>query len=862
MTRPAVTPERWARIQEVLLDALERTGAAREEYLARACGADPALADEVRSLLAEHESEGLLPDTVESPVVTEPVTLRWVGPYRVLRELGRGGMGTVHLAERSGDGFTQRVALKLMRPDYADPRVAQALAAERRILARLEHPGIARFIDGGTTGSGQPYIAMEYVEGTPVREHADAAGLGVRERVALMVDVCRAVEYAHQQLVVHRDLKPANILVTDDGSTKLLDFGIATVLDDQGEASLRETAPWLTPAYASPEQLQRRRVTTLTDVYALGVVLYELLAGRSPYDFGDGSLAALTEAICDRMPDPPSVAAREAGHPDRARAIAGDLDHVILRALAKEPEERYPSVEQLREDLENWLGHLPVRAGPASLGRRMLRFVRRHRTLVTGAALTLVALVAGLTATLWQARRARLERDRAEEARDRSEEVSRFLLSLIESADPTRVSGDTVVGRAILQVGLARVEELRGDPIVQADVLDALGRVLGSLGHLEKSSELHAQALGLRREALGPNDPAVAPSLVALAWSLLKRSEYAASEARYREALALQEAAYGHNDVRVAETLMGLAFLMPYRGREAEAESLYVEARDVYTRTVGSDDRRTFMARQKLIARIRLRDLAAGEAEMRMLIADAQRALGEDDPITANSMFHLGDYIARLRPDDPEAEKWYREGIARVERGQGTGHIALIHGLHSLALYLAQRGNYAEAEALARRALAINEAQLGRDHAAAAGSMGVLALVYERAGRLAEAEAARMDMLARMERALGPHHGEVAQARAQVAKIAYRRGETARAEAMWREAIEDMAHAFGERHAELQRARMQFAALLLATGRVAEGRGLCAQGVAAITEFVPRDHVIQREARAESPYCDWGGSGE
>jgi len=858
LTRPELTPEAWTRVQEVLLDVLEYPELEREAALRRLCGDDATLRDEVRSLLAAHENEGLLPETVESPVVGAPAALQWVGPYRILRELGRGGMGTVHLAERAGDGFTQRVALKLMRPDYADPRVVRALGIERRILARLEHPGIARFIDGGTTASGQPFIAMEYVEGRPLPAHADAAGLGVRERVALMVDVCGAVEYAHRQLVVHRDLKPANIHVTADGVAKLLDFGIATLLEeDPGQESGRETALWLTPAYASPEQLRRQPVTTLTDVYALGVVLYELVSGSSPYDFGDGSLPAITAAICDRIPDPPSVAAGRAGHAGRARAIAGDLDHVVLHALAKDPGERYGSVGQLREDLTNWLDHRPVRAGPASLVRRARGFVRRHRALALGATATLLVLVAGLTATLWQARRASAERDRAEEARGRAEEVSRFLLGLIESADPTSASGDTVAGRAILQVGLARVEELQGQPIVQADVLDALGRVLGSIGHLKRSSELHERALALRREALGERDPEVAPSLDALAWSLMKRSEYAEAEARYREALALELAAYGHDDVRVAETLMGLAFLMPYRGQEATAESLYTEATEVFTRTVGPDDRRTLVARQKLIARIRLRDLAAGEVAMRQLIADARRALGDDDPFTANSMFHLGDYIARLRPGDPEAEQWYRDGIARVERRQGPQHIALIHGLHSLGILRAQQGDYAEAEALIQRALAVNEAQFGPYHEAVAGSIGMLGWVYERAGRLAEAEEARRDMLARMERALGPHHGEVAKARAQVAKLSYRRGDLARAEALWRESIADMEEALGGQHPELARARMQFAGLLIATGRRAEGQALCAQGVTAIRQFVPPDHIIRREAQAESPHCDW-----
>jgi tetratricopeptide (TPR) repeat protein/predicted Ser/Thr protein kinase len=860
VTRPALTPERWARAQQVFLDALEHEGAARERAVSQACAADDALAAEVRSLIAAHEAVGLLPDTVETPMPTETLTLQWVGPYHLLRELGRGGMGTVYLAERAGDGFTQRVALKLMRPDFADPRVIAALSAERRILARLEHPGIARFIDGGTTSSGQPFIAMEYVDGTPLPKHADAADLDVRERVALMMDVCAAVQYAHRQLVVHRDLKPGNIMVTADGTTKLLDFGIATVLDDSTGESTRETALWLTPAYASPEQVQGRPVSTLTDVYALGVVLYELLAGRSPYDFGDGSLGAITRAICEVAPEAPSAVAMRMGYPGRARLLAGDLDHVIRRALAKEPSERYGSVDQLCADLQNWLDHLPVRAGPDSVGRRLKRFTRRHRTLVAAGTVTLVALVAGLSTTLWQARRAGAERDRAQAALARSEEVTHFLIGLIESADPRRAPGDTTTGRAILQLGLQRVERLKDQPIVQADFLDALGHVLVSLGQYERSGELHERALALRRSVLGASHPDVAPSLTALAVSLRQRSQYTEAEGRLREALALQRAAFGGNDVRVAETLAELAYLMPYRGRHVEAESLYRASLEIFTAQLGPDHRRTLEIRQRWVARLRARDFALAESEARLLLADARRALGEDDPMPLNLMFHLGDYIATQRPDDPEAELLYRDGLAALERRVGSNHFDLVHGLNSLAARRAANRDFAEAEALLRRSWNIAQSLLGPDHASSMLGHAALAALYERAGRLDEAMAMRERVLADFERRLGPGHGAVAQMRAELASLAHRRGEFVRAEREWREAIAGMEHAFGPEHPAPIRARMQLAATLAAMGRREEAARLCAEGIAELERLHSNAPAILVESRAESPHCKWSGA--
>jgi len=555
------------------------------------------------------------------------------------------------------------------------------------------------------------------------------------------------------------------------------------------------------------------------------------------------------------------VAAVRAGHPARAEEIAGDLDQVVLRALAKEPTERYGSVDQLCGDLQNWLDNLPVRAGPDSVRRRMRRFARRHRTLMTAAVVTLLALVAGLTTTLWQARRAGLERDRAQQALARSEQVTRFLLGIIESADPREATGDTLTGRVILRLGLARVEELKGQPIVQADVLDALGKVLGSVGQYARATELHLRALALRRSVLGERHPDVAPSLRALGLSLLRRSLYAEAEVPYREALAIQRAALGPDDPRVGETLVDLAFLLPYRSRVAEAESLYREALRIYTRSYGPDDRRTITVRQRLIARIRARDLALAETELRSLLVDCRRALGEDDPFCSVLLFHLGDYVFAQRREDPEAEQLYREGIARIERAEGERHIDLIHGLHSLAALRSARGDFPDAERQVRRAIAINEALYGPAHAATAGSLGLLALMYEDAGRLAEAEAVRLDVLERQRRALGPDHAAIGATIAEIAKLADRQGDHARAEVLWRDAIARLRRSFGDEHASVLRAELQLAATLRALGRTREAAELCAAGVAAVNRVLPVEHAARKEIVDESPQCNWNGAG-
>src|SRR5262245_25231519 len=410
-----MTPERWARVDEVFHRALDLTPAERERLLATSYGDDVALQDEVRQLLAAHDATGPL---VRAPDHTRyPPTLEWVGPYRLIRKLGEGGMGVVHLAERSGDGFTQVVARKLIRAGFATAGLEARLAEERRILARLDHPGIARFIDGGSTASGQPYVAIEFVEGADLLHYCADRGLTLPQRLSLFAEVCDAVHYAHQQLVVHRDLKPGNILVTNDGRPKLLDFGLAKVLEDDGSPDATQTSPWVTPAYASPEQLRRGRISTLTDVYALGVVLYELLTGRRPHDLNGLAPAEMVRVVCESVPAQPSGVpfGGDVLATDRMRPrIDGDLDVITLKALAKDPQRRYGSACELADDTRRYLAGRPVLARPDSIWYRASKFVARHRASVASAAAVVLLLIAGLAFSVRQAGEARLARERAE----------------------------------------------------------------------------------------------------------------------------------------------------------------------------------------------------------------------------------------------------------------------------------------------------------------------------------------------------------------------------------------------------------------------------------------------------------------
>jgi eukaryotic-like serine/threonine-protein kinase len=448
-----MTPERWQAIREVLHEALELAPPERSAYLERACASDTALRREVESLLASSEAaRSSFLESAPLAHLTPPEVLesedslagRRVGVYQLVRRIGRGGMAAVFLATRADGEFNQQVAIKVVLPGLNSDEVLKRFRNERQTLAGLDHPNIVKLLDGGSTPEGAPYLVMDYVEGSPIDEYCDSHKLSVQERLQLFGKVCQAVEYAHQKLVIHRDLKPSNIQVTAEGVPKLLDFGIAKVLEPAAPApSLNQTGTrCMTPAYASPEQVRGRSVTLATDIYSLGVVLYELMTGHRPYRLKEHTPAEIERAICEQEPETPSTAVsrveRETssdgttvtetpelvsrtreGQPEKLRRrLRGDVDNIALKALQKEEERRYLSVGELSEDIQRHLRHLPVKARPNTLGYRSARFLRRHRTQATAVGALVLVLLAGVALSTWETRRA-VETARAELSGDR-----------------------------------------------------------------------------------------------------------------------------------------------------------------------------------------------------------------------------------------------------------------------------------------------------------------------------------------------------------------------------------------------------------------------------------------------------------
>ena len=434
-------PEYWQKLKAILDDVMELPPERREEFLVSACDGDAALRQEVDSMLAFEDSDlgGLddpgfsfsYPDENVPPA--SPFIGKTIGNYRVLESLGSGGMGVVFLAERADDSFDQKVALKLIKRGMDSDAVLRRFLNERRILASLKHRNIARLLDGGTTEDGLPYFVMEYIEGRPIVEYSQGSNLTIDEKLDLFLNVCSAVSVAHQNLVIHRDLKPSNILVTMEGSPKLLDFGIAKVLSG-GERLVTATQQFVfTPDYASPEQVRGEQLTTASDIYSLGVILYEVMTGTRPYNIAGASFGEIHRIVGETNPAKPSAVGST-----HAKSLRGDLDNIILKSLRKEPERRYSSVEQLSSDIHNYLDGRPVSASRDSWGYRSGKFIRRHVYAASAAALIALSLIGGMGATLYQAQIARRERATSEK---RFTEIRRLTSSIMfEMNDKIRES--------------------------------------------------------------------------------------------------------------------------------------------------------------------------------------------------------------------------------------------------------------------------------------------------------------------------------------------------------------------------------------------------------------------------------------
>ncbi len=606
-------PANWKTIKEIVLEALERDPSTRRAYLDQTAIAAETRA-EVESLLGlETEAEDFMSlsvgefskDLLEEMTAGSLVGQR-IGVYEIVSELGVGGMGAVYLANRIDGKFEQRVAIKMLRREFNTDKIRRSFKREKEILAGLAHPNIATLLDAGTTDDGIPYLAMEYVKGEPIDEFCRRQNLPLNARLKLFNKVCDAVGLAHRNLIIHRDLKPSNILVNEDGEPKLLDFGISKLLDTNADEGTQVTQLGaLTPQYASPEQIRGEPVTTATDVYSLGVVLFRVLTGSLPYRLRNQTNGNLLHAIIETRPALPSETALT---PTTRQQLKGDLDNIILKALSKEPERRYQTVEQFTADIWRFVDGLPVLARPATLRYRISKFVTRNKAQVIAAVFVVVALLVGITVALYQAksareqaRVAREQRDAAQQERARAERTSRFMQSFLNYANPhwsglgTRDDGrtDFTVREALQEVVKRMDTELADSPEVRADLHYTIGEVYAGSGEREPAFQHLRLSLELYRQVLGEEHPKVARGIYYVS---MYETNAEKAEAQLRQAVLIMRRTDPEN-VNLPYMLQSLAELIANIEKEqrnasrlAEAEAVVIEAQSIFKRRKGESD--------------------------------------------------------------------------------------------------------------------------------------------------------------------------------------------------------------------------------------------------------------------------------
>jgi eukaryotic-like serine/threonine-protein kinase len=772
-------PERWRQIEDLFHTALACEPGGRAVFLDSACARDPSLRKEIESLLLSYEKGGF----TETPAFREGIKLleeseershagQNIGPYRVIRKIGQGGMGAVYLAARADQAFQKEVAIKLIKRGQDTEDVIRRFRSERQILASLDHPNITRLFDGGTTEDGLPYFVMEYIQGQPIDIYCASHKLDTTQRLRLFQSVCAAVHFAHQNLVIHRDIKSGNILVTAEGVPRLLDFGIAKLL--AGESSVPDRtitmARRMTPESASPEQVRGGNITTASDVYSLGVLLYKLLTGHGPYRLAGRSSDEIERAICEEDPEKPSsvIDRTEKSAADRAitpqsasetredapdklrRRLRGDLDNIVLMALRKEPQRRYASVQQFSDDIRRHLEGLPVLAHRDTPAYRAAKFVQRHKTGVAAVVLIFLSLAAGIVATLRQARIAAAERDRARIEKAKADRINGFLQDMLSFSSPSYVSSnprkdpDAKVSEVVEQAAKRAESELADQPEVLAEMQRTIGAVYYAQGRYDKAEQILRTALEKYVRLYGPDRHETVEASNLLANVLLRKGNTAEAEALFRKDIDIErkEARRGHLDVRTMAFVLGdYGSMLDQRGDKA-TESYLREALQYASKLTGKDRAFVAMLYNDLgDVAYRSGDLNEAERVGRAAI-DEYRKLPEGTYVEmAASLSNLGAVLIK-KGSYSQAEPFVREGLDLRRKMLGNAHPDTAMSLFRLSDLLYKEGDYQGAESAAKESMQVFGRALAtpKDSVYFANPVMALGLALNRTGRSREAE--------------------------------------------------------------------------------------------------------------------------
>lgn len=713
-----LSPERWQEVSPYLDEALALPRHEQSAWLESLRAEKPELAGLLQELLEQHRALSEKNFLEHSPLADRSPSLAGanVGAYKLISEIGQGGMGSVWLAERSDGRFERQVAIKFLRFSVSSQGGAERFKREGRILGQLSHPHIAELVDAGVTAAGEPYLVLEHVSGEPIDEYCDNRKLDVGARVRLFLDVLEAVAQAHNNLIVHRDLKPSNVLVRSDGQVKLLDFGIAKLLTAEGSSAgatvlTQEGGAALTPQYAAPEQVTGGAVTTATDVYALGLLLYLLLTGQHPAGAGPQSPAELIKAITETEPrlasetiplDDEGIAHRRGSTPEKVRRqLRGDLDTILSKTLKKNPAERYGAVTALADDLQRYLDHEPISARPDSIAYRAAKFVRRNRAGVALTAVALIAVIAGVTGTVMQARTARRQRDAALRERDRANRITDFMTRMFKVSDPSVAKGNTVTVREILDKTSNEINAGLGkDPQTQAQMMYVMGNIYYHLGLYDRASSLLGRTVEIRRQILGPDHPDTLAALSNLGRALYFNGHTDQAEKAIRDALAGQTRVLGPEHPDTLRSKDALAGVFSSTKRMPQAEQLDREVIEGRRRVLGTEHPDTLGSMGNLAFVLETEGhFAEAEKLQREALSIEQRVQGPDDPDTTVSENVLA-RILSLEHQYAEAEKIQREALDVQRRVFGVEHTLTLRSLNNLADILYNEGRYAESEAL------------------------------------------------------------------------------------------------------------------------------------------------------------------
>ncbi len=813
--------ERWTRLQALFHGALDLPERERDAFLSENSTDDPTLARDARALLVEDARADFILDGGLTAVAAEvldhgnDVPAESFGPYRIVRPLGEGGMGVVYLAKRDDLGAV--AAIKILRDAWLSPLRRERFASEQRLLAQLSHPFIARLLDADTLADGTPWFVMEYVDGLPLTKYCRLHSLSIADRLRLFRNVCEAVQHAHQHLVVHRDLKPSNILVTSDSGVKLLDFGIAKQLEsldgrgDQTKTILR----LMTPAYAAPEQVLGGRVGVHTDVYALGVVSYELLAGRLPFEAREDE--QIETLIVEREPAPPSIVARDT---QISKSEWADLDVLCLTAMHKDPARRYSTVDALIRDVDHYLAGEPLEARKDSVRYRLGKFVRRNQqSVIAGAAV--VALGVGLTA-FYTMRLARA-RNEAVVAAARAQRVQKFTLDLFQGGDKLAGPADSLRVVSLLDRGVIEARSLDAEPAAQAELYLTLGGIYEKLGKLSRADSLMQLALARREALLGSRHPDVAATLVALGLLRVDQAKFEEAEQLIRRGLAMAHATLRPGDAGIISATAALGRVLQERGSYAEAipvlqdvvrmsEAAHASRGEIATSMSALADAHFYAGHRE-----------ASDSLNRIVLADYQDLYGKRHPLVADILVNLG-ATEQERGNYTSAEKYNRDALAITRDYYGPTHFETAAKLTLLGRALVFQNRFAEADSLLREALDVRERVYGPVHPAVASTLNELASVAYQQDRYDDAERWWGRMLSIYQSIYGDHHYLIAIATSNLGTVAYGRKDYRRAETLYREAIRRFSETQGADHLNTAIARVKLGRTLLREGRFADAR--------------------------------------